>query len=391
MTSALVRGEFQVLRLSVGAILVGLTLVNCSSPPQTHGGVVASASASTSGTAGPNPSGGTSVAACTSGSSSSPRPTSPTAAASASPPSSSGAITGSTGSPPSGVAPQLIYAVSTAGASHGAYSTETVAGQFTYTIKGVAPGEYYVFSAVRPLVCKGQGMVSGAAYSEFATSGVPSSSHAPLPVTVKAGATTGRVDPADWYTSDKTVPAPPIAVVPPDPPLSLTWPYASAREAAVATASTHAVALMVDSMATCPINRACVSIGTQHDGTQAAYFDGRGGSNGDVLACLTYVVQIPEGWRGVRAQCPASFPAVGQSGMVWLGGVTAGSCGANVRSSPGPQGKVVACLQHHTGVGVDGGPAYAPMSSTDGIWWHLAGQGWMADDFLIFPETCGCD
>ena len=42
-------------------------------------------------------------------------------------------------------------------------------------------------------------------------------------------------------------------------------------------------------------------------------------------------------------------------------------------------------------VSIDAGPAYAPMSSTDGIWWHLAGKGWMADDFLIFPETCGCD
>src|SRR5256885_16689658 len=103
---------------------------------------------------------------------------------------------------------------------------------------------------------------------------------------------------------------------------------------------------------------------------------------------MTYVVNGAAGWRGARSQCAAVFPAVGKSGMVWLGGATA-SCGANVRSAPGPQGKVVACLQHHTGVSIDGGPAYAPMSSTDGIWWHLAGQGWMADDFLIFPEIFG--
>jgi len=175
---------------------------------------------------------------------------------------------------------------------------------------------------------------------------------------------------------------------PPLPPAGQT--YASAREAAVATARAHAAATLVDTMAACPVNRACISIGAEYDGTQSAYFAGEGGSNADVLACMTYVVHDPTGWRGVRSQCPAVFPAVGKSGMVWLGGVTA-SCGANVRSSPGLQGKVVVCLQHHTGVSIDGGPAYAPMSSMDGIWWHLAGQGWMADDFLIFPEICGCD
>jgi hypothetical protein len=31
------------------------------------------------------------------------------------------------------------------------------------------------------------------------------------------------------------------------------------------------------------------------------------------------------------------------------------------------------------------------MSSTDGLWWHLTGRGWMADDFLIYPEISGCD
>jgi hypothetical protein len=385
---------------AVGMILACLILVSCSTPSPTQGGVVATGSAPPSGTAGHGPSRGASPSAtttpgsgCSSGESSpAPGPkleASPTAPAL--PSSNPGTITGTAGWPPSGVSPQLIYAISTAGASHGAYSTETVAGQFSYTIKGVAPGEYYVFSAVRPLVCKGQGTVLGAPYSVFATCGSPSCSHAPLQVIVKAGVTTARIDPGDWYTSDKTVPAPPIWVVPSDPPLpSAGQTYASAREAAAATARVHAAAVMVDSMATCPVNRACISVGTEHDGTEAAHFNGEGGSNADVLACMTYVVHDQAGWRGVRSQCPATFPAVGQSGMVWLGGVTA-SCGANVRSSPGAQGRVVACLQHHTPVSIDYGPVYAPMSSMDGIWWHLAGQGWMADDLLIYPEICGCD
>ena len=253
MTTAPVGRELQVLRLAVGVILAGLMLVSCGTSPQKQGGTVTSAPASPSGTAGPSPS-GASLSACSSGGSSpAPRPTFPSPALTASPSSTSGTITGSAGWPPSGVAPQLIYAISTAGASRGAYSTETVAGQFSYTIKGVAAGEYYVYSAVRPLVCKGRGSVVGATYSEFATCGSPSCSHAPLPVIVKAGATTDRIDPADWYTPDKTVPAPPIEIVMSDPPLpSAGQNYASAREAALATARAHAAALIVDSMATCP-------------------------------------------------------------------------------------------------------------------------------------------
>ena len=361
----------QGIRPAVGMVVASLILAGCGESPRAQSGQ--------------SPSGGASpvaTAACSSGESS--------ASPGIAPPSSaSGVITGSTGWPPTGVAPQLVYAISTAGASHGAYSTETVAGQFSYTINGVAPGEYHVFSAVRPLICTGQGTVTGAVYSEFAISGSASSFHAPLPVIVKAGTSLNRVDPVDW--TDKTVPAPPIGIVSDSRLPAAGQIYASAREAAVATARLHAAAVIVDHMASCPVNRACVTVGSQHDGTQAAYFDGQGGSNADLLACMTYVVHDPAGWRGVRSHCPAAFPAVGQSGMVWLGGVTAGSCGANVRSSPGPTGKVVSCLQHHTGVTIDGGPAYAPMSSMDGIWWHLAGQGWMADDLLIFPEICGCD
>src|SRR6266581_5427713 len=147
MTGAPVGRKFQVLRLAVGVILAGLMLVSCGAPPQTPGGLAASASASPSGTAGPSPS-GASLSACSSGGSSpAPGPTLPSPALTASPSSTSGTITGSAGWPPSGVAPQLIYAISTAGASRGAYSTETVAGQFSYTIEGVAAGEYFVYSA----------------------------------------------------------------------------------------------------------------------------------------------------------------------------------------------------------------------------------------------------
>lgn len=384
---------------AIGMVAAGLIMAGCGTPPPTQGAVATKASASPtvmvspSPSPVPSPSASPAPAACvTGGLSPSPGP-SPKAspAATVSPSGASGAITGSAGYvPPTGVAPQLVYAISTAGPSHGAYATEIVAGQYSYSIKGVAPGAYYVYTAVRPLVCKGQGLVLGASYSAFMKcGGDPKCAHGPIPVIVTAGASTDRVDPGDWYTSNKTVPAPPIEIVH-SAPQSASKRYGSAREAAVATASAHAAAMVVDGMATCPVNRACITVGNQHDGTQAAYFDGEGGSNGERLACLTYVVHDPNGWRGVRSQCPASTPVVGQSAMVWLGGVGAG-CGANVRSAPGPSGKVVGCLQHHTRVSIDAGPVYVPMSSTDGIWWHLASKGWMADNFLIYPETCGCD
>jgi hypothetical protein len=52
---------------------------------------------------------------------------------------------------------------------------------------------------------------------------------------------------------------------------------------------------------------------------------------------------------------------------------------ANVRSSPGLSSKLVACLTNYTQVDVDSAPVFVDSY----IWWHLAGRGWMANDFLI--------
>src|SRR5467141_3790700 len=59
-------------------------------------------------------------------------------AATGSPSITSGAVAGTIGFPFGAAAPQLVYAISTSGPSHAAYSTETVAGQSSYSIKGVA-------------------------------------------------------------------------------------------------------------------------------------------------------------------------------------------------------------------------------------------------------------
>lgn len=283
--------------------------------------------------------------------------------------------------------PQLVYAISTAGASHGAYSVETNWSQVNFTIKGVPPGSYYVYATNRVVQAPERGCVQGTLYSVASKCGYGDSctNHNPQPVTVKAGATIVNIDPGDYGSDDALVPAPPSWIVPPAPRFPpAAKGYASARAAAVAGSASQTT-LVVDSMATCPMNRACTAVGVEHDGAQAAYFIGVAGSNRDWIACGTYVIHNQAGWQPLSQDCGRAiiFPAVGQSGPVELGFENRhpGDC-ANVRTLPGPTGKVVACLPDGTQVRLDGGPAYAPLATTNGLWWHIAGRGWMVDDFL---------
>lgn len=296
-----------------------------------------------------------------------------------------GAIAGRVNYPSSGIPAQLVYALSTAGPAYGAYSTETVQNQPTFTILGVAPGTYFVYSAVRPLGCTSLGTIFAAAYTDFVECGLINgcSAHRLLPVAVRSGATTGGVDVFDWYADASSgYPPPPSRVVPAPPVVhTLDPPYDLARTAALAIFGQYA--LMEDSMSTCPVNRACASIGEEHAGIDAAYFVGAAGSNADIIGCGTYVYKDNSGWRGLRSLCQpgAVFPAEGQSGAVWAGIGDTTSC-VHVRSSPGSVGPVVGCLQAGTPVRIDDGPVYSPMASMDGLWWHVASRGWMADDYL---------
>jgi hypothetical protein len=301
------------------------------------------------------------------------------------PSTSTGSIAGHTSSGAEVLFPQLVYAISTSGASHGAYSVETNWSQSNFTIIGIAPGSYYVYATNRPVQAPVNGCVVGALYSAAVKCGldVSCTNHSPLGVTVKAGVTAVNIDPGDYFTADALVPAPPAWIAPSNPatqPGSKAYP--SARAAAVAGSASQTT-LVVDSMAACPVNRACTAVGTEHDGTQAAYFIGVAGSNQNLIACGFYVIHVPAGWQPLSQDCgpPTIFPAVGQSGPVQLGFSNPPACG-NVRSAPGPSGKVVACLADGTQVRLDSGPVYAPMATTNGLWWHIAGRGWMVDDFL---------
>ena len=116
-------------------------------------------------------------------------------------------------------------------------------------------------------------------------------------------------------------------------------------------------------------------------GTNAAVFSGGTGvypQGGLGSACVVYLTHDGAGWHYLNSACaqnPGFWPGVGDHVFV------SSSC-ANVRTAPGLSSTVLSCLNANTEVNVDSAPVLA-----DGhIWWHLAGRGWMAHDYLVAPN-----
>jgi hypothetical protein len=297
-------------------------------------------------------------------------------------PGAPGAISGHVSTPSEVIVPQLVYAVSTAGPEFGAFATETVFNQPTYVMRNVAPGTYYVYSTSRPVSCQAAGDVAGAIYSVAIKCGltVNCNDHTPIAVTVVSGKTTSAIDPVDWY-GPGIIPAPPKSIVPSDPALQTAEKsYPTARDAALAAAHQSHAERFAGSDESCPANVACFWLGSEVDGTNAAYFPGQAGSNGILMRCVTYVFHDSAGWHPLRsAFCAAkAFPAVGSTGYVYIG-IGATGC-VNVRNAPA--GAKVGCVKADTRVTIDSGPVYKSFPKSDGLWWHVAGKGWMADDYL---------
>src|SRR5438067_4144772 len=107
-------------------------------------------------------------------------------------------------------------------------------------------------------------------------------------------------------------------------------------------------------------------------GTDAGYFHGARFGSG----CWVYLYEDGSGWHFVDVQCaqaPGSLPRIEMDDLVKVSGC------ANVRSEPGLQARIVACLPNGTTVHVVGGPVYR-----DGkLWWLLQGQGWVVHDSLV--------
>jgi hypothetical protein len=129
---------------------------------------------------------------------------------------------------------------------------------------------------------------------------------------------------------------------------------------------------------------------TVTNGTQAAdvtYGIGHG------CAAFTYLWQNSTGWHVLDTVCVQNVgynPSMGASNYIF----GPGSGCANAYSSPSHSSTVAACLTwSHSGSGtqytIDQGPTYTaetdPTSHQPAgtIWWHLHGQGWVTQDFLV--------
>jgi hypothetical protein len=114
-------------------------------------------------------------------------------------------------------------------------------------------------------------------------------------------------------------------------------------------------------------------------GTDAGMF--RGGSSCKTFcggaACTVFLYRDAGGWHYVNARCYQDSGYVpGRQDHVFVTGC------ANFRSLPSLTAKVLGCLGNGTLVDVDSAPVYRDKH----IWWHLAGRGWMAHDFLVAPK-----
>ena len=143
----------------------------------------------------------------------------------------------------------------------------------------------------------------------------------------------------------------------------------------------------VKDFAQCHVGDVCMKVYTPVSaivGTDAGVFSAGNGllaAGGNLTLgsfCAIFVSYYSGAWHYASSACaqnPGYFP--GPEDYVYV----ASGC-ANVRTAPGLSSAVAACLRSGTRVSVDSAPVYK-----DGyIWWHLAGQGWMANNFLIQPH-----
>jgi hypothetical protein len=120
-----------------------------------------------------------------------------------------GSIRGHIGYPCECLPSMAIYAISTDGVRY--YRVETVAWQQSYTMLGVAPGDYWVLTTARgisaPTASEARTITAirfGAGYTKAVLCGlsVDCTDHSLLAVHVAASASASNIDPVDWYAPD---------------------------------------------------------------------------------------------------------------------------------------------------------------------------------------------
>jgi hypothetical protein len=142
-------------------------------------------------------------------------------------------------------------------------------------------------------------------------------------------------------------------------------------------------AFKLNDWSACTTGEYCFQVGSPSlamVGTNAGTFYGRSGAypqGGFGAGCWAFLYQDSTGWHYYDGVCTQNGGLPSDQGNVYV------STCANVRDAPGLNSRVVACLKNGTPVSVDSAPVYA-----DGhIWWHLAGRGWMAHEYLVDPSA----
>ena len=122
-------------------------------------------------------------------------------------------------------------------------------------------------------------------------------------------------------------------------------------------------------------------------------FDLSGTGGGAV--CFSYVYQDSAGWHPLDVACTQNVgynPTVGAANYIF----GPGSGCADVHSSPSHASSIAYCLPwSSSGSGsqytIDEGPTYTAETDPGSgqpagtIWWHLQGEGWITQDFLVEP------
>jgi hypothetical protein len=219
------------------------------------------------------------------------------------------------------------------------------------------------------------------------------SAHVTASPTPQASATQSASPSPTTSSSTPTPPAPspsPCSRVEPLPGLCVGRAATSQEEGAMIAVGKPAIEADYGwpDWSACVNGQMCYEVGSPSRamvGTNAGTFYGiygqyPGGGLGS--PCWVFLFADSGGWHYVNAGCAqASGYVPGPGDRVFVNP----GC-ANVRDVPGLSGKVLACLNSGTTVDVDSAPTYL-----DGhIWWHLAGHGWMAHDFLVAPKNCHC-
>ena len=318
----------------------------------------------------------------------------------------SGSIEGAVSYPADVLLAQSVYAVATDGSR--SYHVETAGfgrravidrpwGE--YKLLGVSPGNYYVLAAVRDLTDQQQASARaagtwrfGAAYTRSVRCGlsVKCTDHRLVVVHVSAGRVAKGINPTDWYAAPNAYPLVPAGG---EPAMTLAEPpatFGDAKQAAVYFAQLHTSARYVESSSACRVNLACLWLTAERAGHAATYFTGRAGTNGLFRTCTVYLNRTASGWQYADSNCrrpTTAFPAVVSKGSLVIG-FGAPAC-INIRSSPSPTARVVACVPEQTAVTIDDGPYYVvgKTSTADlatDYWWHIANRGWVAHSYVMY-------